>query len=219
MSAALIIGAGPGLGRSLAHAFAAGGGPVTLIARQLGRVTAIAAEVRSTGATAQEYAADVRDADALRAAIAASIEKFGVPDVLVYNAAIIQQDGVGQLSIAQHEHAWGVNVGGALAAVAQLAPLMATRGSGTILLTGGMPSPDPDYISLSLGKAGVRALTQLLATKYGPSGIHVATVTVGGAIAPGTVLDPDAIAAHYVRLHAQPASAWEREILLPGPDG
>ena len=67
-----------------------------------------------------------------------------------------------------------------------------------------MPAPDPDYVSLSLGKAGVRALTALARDEYGPAGLHVATVTVGGAIAPGTALDPDDIAAHYVRLHAQP---------------
>ncbi len=220
MTGTLILGAGPGLGRAIAVAFAAADcAPITLIARRLEPVAAIAAELRAAGVVAEARAADVRDEPALRAAIGDAVDEFGAPDVLVYNAAIIQQDGVGQLDAKQHEQAWGVNVVGALTAVAALAPAMERRGSGTILLTGGMPAPDPDYVSLSLGKAGVRALTELLATGYGPAGLHVATVTVGGAISEGTALDPDEIAAHYVRLHVQPRSEWEREVLVPGAGG
>jgi len=81
-----------------------------------------------------------------------------------------------------------------------------------------MPTPVPDVTSLSLGKAGVRALTELLATRFGPSGVHVATVTVAGAVAPGTAFDPDDIAELYWRLHAQPADAWEREVLYTGDE-
>jgi NAD(P)-dependent dehydrogenase (short-subunit alcohol dehydrogenase family) len=79
-----------------------------------------------------------------------------------------------------------------------------------------MPKPVPEVTSLSLGKAGVRVLTELLDTQFGPSGVHVATVTVGGTVAPGTAFDPDDIAEHYWRLHAQPASSWEREVLYDG---
>ena len=51
---------------------------------------------------------------------------------------------------------------------------MAERGSGTIVITGGMPVPPPEATSLSLGKAGVRALTDLLGRAYGEAGVHVA---------------------------------------------
>ena len=78
----------------------------------------------------------------------------------------------------------------------------------------GMPEPDPAVTSLSLGKAAVRALTLLLASEYGPAGVHVATVTVGGAVAPGGPYDPDLIAGHYWRLHTQPPQAWEHEVLV-----
>ena len=74
----------------------------------------------------------------------------------------------------------------------------------------------PEVTSLSLGKAGVRALAALLARAYEPAGVHVATVTVAGAVAPGSAFDPDEIAEEYWRLHAQPAGAWEREVLYPG---
>lgn len=211
---ALVIGAGPGLGRSVALAFARRGHAVSLVARSREPGAAIADEVRATGAQVDTFAADVRDEPGLRDAVGRSLARFGTPDVLVYNAAIIQPDGLGQLDAAGHELAWGVNVVGALTAASEVLPRMAERGSGSLLLTGGLPVPIPTYISLSLGKAGVRALTELLATQFGPAGVHVATVTVGGAIEPGSSLDPEAIAAHYVRLHEQPADAWEREVVL-----
>jgi NAD(P)-dependent dehydrogenase (short-subunit alcohol dehydrogenase family) len=211
---ALLVGAGPGLGRSVALAFAREGHAVALVARSSERVAAIADEVRATGVQVEAAAADVRDEKGLRDAVGKAVAELGTPDVLVYNAAIIQPDGLGQLDAAGHERAWGVNVVGALTAASVVLPRMAARGSGSFLVTGGMPDPVPSYISLSLGKAGVRAMTELLAMQYGPAGVHVATVTVGGAIEPGTSLDPDAIAAHYVRLHEQPAEAWEREVVL-----
>jgi NAD(P)-dependent dehydrogenase (short-subunit alcohol dehydrogenase family) len=79
-----------------------------------------------------------------------------------------------------------------------------------------MPTPVPQVTSLSLGKAGVRALAELLAAQFGPAGVHVATVTVAGAVAPGTAFDPDDIADEYWRLHDQPHGAWEREVLFEG---
>lgn len=93
---------------------------------------------------------------------------------------------------------------------------MAQRGSGSFVITGGMPQPDPQYWSLSLGKAGVRALVKQLDAQYRTSGVHVATVTVAGAVAPGTDSDPDDIAEHYWRLHRRPRQAWQIEVVHNG---
>jgi hypothetical protein len=71
-------------------------------------------------------------------------------------------------------------------------------------------------VSLSLGKAGVRTLVSLLDQQYGSSGVHVASVTVAGAVAAGTDFDPDDIADHYWRLHTQPPDRWDREIIHSG---
>jgi hypothetical protein len=73
-------------------------------------------------------------------------------------------------------------------------------------------------VSLSLGKAGVRALTNLLALEYGPSSVHVATVTVCGPVAPGTPFDPDRIAEYYWRLHNQDPGEWEHEVAFTGDE-
>jgi NAD(P)-dependent dehydrogenase (short-subunit alcohol dehydrogenase family) len=209
-----IIGAGPGIGASVARRFAREGLAVGLIARSPETIAGTRATLN--GAPTAAALADAADEHAVRAALDAVAAELGPIDVLVYNAGLIQQDVPGQLSTAEHQHAWAVNVVGAITAAAHVGPRMAEAGRGTIILTGGMPEPVPDVVSLSLGKAGVRALTTLLATQYGPSGVHVATVTVGGTVAPGTAFDPDDIAEHYWRLHTQARHDWEREVLLTG---
>jgi NAD(P)-dependent dehydrogenase (short-subunit alcohol dehydrogenase family) len=211
MPGAIVIGAGPGIGAAVARRLAREGMPVGVIARSQATVEAAAAVVEERDGVALGATADVTDETALRAALDAIVDRFGVPEVLVYNAALIQSDAVGDLSAEQHLDAWAVNVVGAITAVAHLGPRMAAAGGGTILLTGGMPEPVRDVASLSLGKAGVRALTELLQTQY--AGVRVATITVAGTVAPGTAYDPDDIAEHYWRLHTQEAGAWEREVV------
>jgi NAD(P)-dependent dehydrogenase (short-subunit alcohol dehydrogenase family) len=113
--------------------------------------------------------------------------------------------------------AWSVNVLGAMDAATHLVPRMARTGGGTVIITGGMPQPVSRATSLSLGKAGVRALTQILDQEYGELGLHVATVTVDCAIVPGTESDPYLIAEHYWTLHRQPRAQWQREIVYSVP--
>jgi NAD(P)-dependent dehydrogenase (short-subunit alcohol dehydrogenase family) len=208
MPGAVIIGAGPGIGQSVARRFAREGLPITLVSRSAKTLEGVAPLL--------SLAADSTDETALRAALDTAVEEFGLPEIVVYNAAVIQSDSVGTLSVRAHLDAWSVNVVGAITAAAHVAPAMARRGSGSFIITGGMPEPKPDYVSLSLGKAGVRTLVALLDKQYGPSGVHVATVTVDGPVAPGTAFDPDDIAEHYWRLHAQPRHRWDQEVLYQG---
>jgi NAD(P)-dependent dehydrogenase (short-subunit alcohol dehydrogenase family) len=213
MSGVVIIGAGPGLGAAVARRFGRAGLQVGLVARSqpsLDRARA-AAGARAIGVTA-----DAAQRTALTAALDDLVGRMGVPEALVYNAGLIRSDRPGELTDQQHFAAYAVNVLGAMTSATHLAPAMTAAGGGTILITGGMPEPDPAVTSLSLGKAGVRALTLLLARQYGPANIHVATVTVGGAVAPGSPFDPDRIAEHYWRLHRQPRDAWEHEFVFSG---
>ncbi|MFC7649547.1 SDR family NAD(P)-dependent oxidoreductase [Streptosporangium lutulentum] len=159
--------------------------------------------------------ADSTDQATLNAALDKAVSEHGVPDVVVYNAAIIQADAPGELSVRAHMEAWAVNVVGALNAAAHVAPAMAARGNGTFLITGGMPEPKPQYVSLSLGKAGVRTLVTLLDQEYGPSGVHVASVTVAARSPPAPtstrMTSPSTIGGC-----TQPRHQWEREALHAG---
>lgn len=213
MAGAVIIGAGEGIGAAVARRFAKEGLPVALVARRVETVDAVAETVRSSGVPVVRLTADAADEVALRGALDAAAAELGPADVVVYNAAVVQLDALGDLSAGQQLDAWAVNVAGALTTAAHVVPVMAARGSGTFVITGGMPEPKPFAVSLSISKAGVRALVGLLNEQYAPSGVHVATVTVDGPVAPGTAFDPDDIAEHYWRLHTQPPAEWETDVL------
>ncbi|MFZ1997046.1 MAG: SDR family NAD(P)-dependent oxidoreductase [Solirubrobacteraceae bacterium] len=211
MGAAIVIGAGPGIGLSVARRIAREALPIGLIARTAATVASSVAAL--SGHEVHGVAADATDEAALPRALDELAHRLGPPELLVYNAALIRADAFGELTAAQHLDAWAVNVVGAITAAAHLAPGMAERGRGTIVITGGMPQPLAAYTSLSLGKAGVRTLVMLLHGSYGTAGVHAASVTVMGEVAPGTAFDPDDIAEHYWRLHTQPPDAWEHEVV------
>ncbi|WP_129663673.1 SDR family NAD(P)-dependent oxidoreductase [Phytoactinopolyspora endophytica] len=223
MSGVVIVGAGPGIGQAVACRFAREGVPVTLISRTEKTAKGVAEAVHPYGVPVVPLAADSTDDIALRAALDDAAGELGPPDAVVYNAALIRPDALGDLSVAGHLDAWAVNVVGAITTAAHVLPPMARRRSGTFIVTGGMPAPKPSYMSLSLGKAGVRTFLSMLDEEYGPAGVHVATVTVDGPVARGTTpdtedmaehLDPDDIADHYWRLHTQPRHAWESEVIV-----
>ncbi|MFI5609119.1 SDR family NAD(P)-dependent oxidoreductase [Amycolatopsis sp. NPDC051903] len=205
MPGVVVIGAGPGIGRAVAQRFARGGLEVALVARTH----------RELGVAATTHLADVGDEHALRGALDGVAGELGLPEAVVYNAAVIRPDTPGELSVDEHLALWRVNVLGAYVAAAHLAPAMAERGRGTFLVTGGMPEPKAAYSSLSLGKAALRTLVALFAEQY--PALHFATVTVAGAVAPGTAFDPDDIAEHYWRLHTQRGPGWDLEVVHDQP--
>ncbi|MFB7588667.1 SDR family NAD(P)-dependent oxidoreductase [Streptomyces sp. NPDC056169] len=216
MSTAVVVGAGPGIGKAVAARFAREGYSVAVIARTKETVTQVAEEIRRDGGRVLALTADSTDEEGLRAALDRVGGELGPVDAAVYNAALIRSDAPGELGAQGQLDAWAVNVVGALTTASHVAPGMAERGHGTILVTGGMPRINAGWVSLGLGKFGVRTLVDLLDAQYGPAGVHVASVTVPGAVAPGTAFDPDDIAEHYWRLHTQPQDAWEREVVHGG---
>lgn len=218
MAGLLIIGVGPGIAASVARRFAGAGHPVGLISRTRASLEPVASAVAALGSRVATRTADAGQETELIAGIDHVIAELGLPDVVVYNAGAIRADRPGQLDQPQHQDAHAVNVLGALTTAAHLAPKLAANSGGTIIITGGMPKPVPGMVSLSLGKAGVRALTELLAQEYGPAGVHVATVTVHGTVAPHTRFDPDRIAEHYWRLHQQLPDEWEHEVAFTGEE-
>jgi NADP-dependent 3-hydroxy acid dehydrogenase YdfG len=217
MAGLLVVGAGPGIATSVARRFGAEGLLVALVARTESTLAAARDSMAAAGiGDVVTEVADAADPDQLSTAIDAIGELRGTPEVLVYNAGLIRADRPGELDQQGHLDAYAVNVLGALNVTAQVAPRMAAAGGGTVIFTGGMPEPVPEVTSLSLGKAGLRALTHLLDREYRAQGVHVATVTVGGAVAPGSSFDPDRIAEHYWRLHSQRPDRWETEVLFAG---
>ena len=98
-----------------------------------------------------------------------------------------------------------VDILGALAAIKYFAPYMVKRRKGTILLTGGglALAPSAEYLSLSIGKAGIRCLAQALFPQLSAKGIHIATLRVAMMVRPGSE-QAVAAAEAFWNLHAEP---------------
>lgn len=198
-----IVGAGPGVSAAVARKFGANGFRVALVARNQASLNVLASELSEQDIEAYAVAADAAKPESIEAAFRSIRERFGPPDVLVYNAAVISRSTVTALDEERLVDEFRVNVAGALTSIRQVVPEFIARKSGTILVTGGglALSPNPEYASLSLGKAAVRSLVYSLAGELQPHQIYVGTVTIGGYVAKGSFYDPDRIAEKYWKLY------------------
>lgn len=205
-----VVGFGPGIGAAVARRFAAGGFQVLGLSRDPARHAALA------GAGITLAAADAAEPESLAAALPVDTQ------VLVYNAFRMTpaSPGPSALTPAALAADFAVNVAGAMAAVRAVLPRMRQAGRGSILFTGGGLALDPTgwlpAASLAIGKAGLRSLAASLHAELAPERIHAATVTIAGAVAPGTAFDPDRIAEAYWALHADPPGAFRAETIIRG---
>jgi NAD(P)-dependent dehydrogenase (short-subunit alcohol dehydrogenase family) len=106
MPGAIVIGAGPGVGTSVARRLAREGLPVGVIARTEATVDDALSALSDYDALG--VTADVADEVGLRDALDEIVDRFGTPELLVYNAALIQSDTLGDLTAQQHLDAWAV---------------------------------------------------------------------------------------------------------------
>ncbi|MFI9722737.1 SDR family oxidoreductase [Streptomyces sp. NPDC052396] len=213
--AVLVIGVGPGLGVAIARTFAEAGHPVALIGRNAAKLKELAARLLDEGHTAQVYPADAASPAELTSALDAAVAGLGAPEALVYNAAYLRPDSPSAVSAQEWADSLAVNVIGATVAAGRVIPAF-RDGHGTVLFTGGgfALAPSPDFASLSVGKAALRAYAQALHAEQLDAGVHVTTVTIRGMITPGDErFDPEAIAAAYLELHRRPQEQWQAEYL------
>jgi len=217
MKTFLGIGSGVGIGYATAERFAQEGFQIVLSARN-------AVKTRQLGdrLEARRYKVDVRTVDSGDltgvASLITDVERdFGSIDVLHYNAASMRKANITEQAQDTFIPDLAVNIGGALAAIQAVLKKMMERRSGTILLTGGGYSlaPNPGYLSLSIGKAGIRALTLGLFESLQEKGVHIGTVTVTRDVAPDSK-ESEAVADHFWKLHNQPTGSWTAEVKSPG---
>jgi NAD(P)-dependent dehydrogenase (short-subunit alcohol dehydrogenase family) len=215
---AIIIGYGPGVSSAVAEAFADEGYPLALIARDPAKLDAAVGALGARGIRAQAFAADAGDAASLTRALDAVRDVYGDAEVLLYNAANWRPGPVLGTTPESFVEDFRVCVTGALVAARALAPAMIAAGRGTLLFTGGGLAlyPSPQAPSLSVGKAGIRALALMLAEELAPKGIRVGTVTIAGEVAPGTAFAPERIAEAFVSLHRGKPDPKTAEILFKG---
>lgn len=211
----LILGTGPTMGTKIAHAFAAEGFHLGLVARDRGHLEEHAAKIGERAAGVSTFTADVTD-DRSMSALAEEVQgKLGTPDVVIYNPAVLESVKPSEMEPGLLMDSLQVNFFGAMRSVRSFLPAMRRRGGGTLLFTGGGFGIDPsiEFASHSIGKAALRNYVHALFKELGPENIHAATVTITAPVREGTEFDGDVIAAHYLALHRQSPESWQWEIV------
>ena len=213
-----LVGMGPGVSAAVARRFAREGYAIGAVARHAEKLERQLSELRASGFRAVGAAADAGDTAALRTALDRLRGELGEASVMVYNAAGVTYQPLADVGAERFAADLAVSVVGAFAAAQHVLPAMRSRRAGTVLLTGGgfAFEPIPVMASLGVGKAAIRNLAFSLYADLKDTGVHAATVTICGTVAPGTPFDPDRIAEAYWQLHVQPAGAFEREVQFRG---
>jgi NAD(P)-dependent dehydrogenase (short-subunit alcohol dehydrogenase family) len=179
---ALVVGAANGIGRATALAFAAAGAAVACADVEEAGAKATAAELEAGGARALPVRLDVTDAGSCRAAVAATVQRFGGLDVLLYGAADSDRTAtVLELEEAEWDRVIDVNLTGAFLMVRAALPPMIARGGGSVILIasqlGRVASPGrPAYCAT---KGALIQLAKVLAADHAAQGIRANTISPG----------------------------------------
>lgn len=207
-----IVGAGKGLGRSIAREFGKRDFSVALISRSQGNLDALAEELASEGIEAAGFAADVFDRASLTTALNEAKSRFGTIDVLEYSPAAhdmpagLELSGPDGMTPEQVQGPMDLQFYGALAATNAVLDDMLTAGSGTLFYTTGASSvhPSPMMGNFGAAAAALRNWALNLHQVVGPKGVYVAHVPIAVYIGQGgPESEPDAIAQSYWQLYQE----------------
>jgi NAD(P)-dependent dehydrogenase (short-subunit alcohol dehydrogenase family) len=212
----LIVGAGSGLSASLARLFAKDGMRVALAARDTAKLASLVKET-----SAFPIACDATDLAQVEAMFAAVETKWGIPDLVVYNAGYRVRGPFVGLDPKEVERTIRVTGYAGFLVAQAAAKRMLARGSGAIFFTGASASVKgyAESAPFAMGKFALRGLAQSMARELAPKGIHVAHFVIDGGISRGErdtdgMLLPDEIAKNYLHVFRQHRSAWTWEVEL-----
>ncbi|MFQ3613233.1 MAG: SDR family NAD(P)-dependent oxidoreductase [Cyanobacteriota bacterium] len=180
----VIVGMGEGNGMAIARRFGKEGFEIAMMARNLSKLQGYQQTLASEGITSHSFLVDAGDPTSMEAAFSTLKAQLGDPEVLVYNTAVPRMESVLQTEFDTLVDDFRANVAGALVAAQAVLPAMQACNSGTLLFTGGGFAlyPLPDFVSLSIGKAGIRVLTNTLHIALKDSPIKVGTITICGTV-------------------------------------
>ncbi|MFE5731336.1 SDR family NAD(P)-dependent oxidoreductase [Streptomyces sp. NPDC056528] len=182
----LVTGAGSGLGRAVALAFAAEGAKVVVAGRTPETLEETVALVGAAGGTAAAVTADVTDAASTRELVRRAVELFGGLDVAVNNAGIFRGGGhsAADLPPEDWKELLDVNVTGVLHALQAEVAHMRAHGGGAIVNVSsnlGAHVRFPGLFGYQVSKAAVSALTRAAALDHIGDGIRINAVSPGAA--------------------------------------
>ncbi len=180
----LITGAGIGIGRATAKAFAKAGFHVVATDVLAAEGASVVAEIVAEGGTAEFHMLDVRSTEAADAVVAAVEAKHGAIDVIVANAGIAHRVPLDQMTDAKWDHTFDIDLKGIFRVVRPALAGMKQRKKGAIVALSsimGVAYGWDEHVHYSAAKSGVVGLVRGLAVELAKDGIRV------NGIAPGYI--------------------------------
>jgi len=181
--AALVTGAGSGIGRAIAERLAEDGERVVVNDLRGESADEVVAGIRDGGGTAAAAPGDVSDEEDVNRIVAAAREAYGPPQILVNNAGFLQQKRFVDLTAEDFDRMIAVHLSGTFLCTRAVLPEMLSRGGGIVVNVasqlgqiGGI-----ELCHYSAAKAGIIGLTKSLAREVSAQGVRV------NAVAPGPI--------------------------------
>jgi NAD(P)-dependent dehydrogenase (short-subunit alcohol dehydrogenase family) len=178
---ALITGGNSGIGLATARLFVAEGARVAITGRNPATLEAAAREL---GPNVLAVTADATDVAATEAAIDQAVKKFGKLGIVFANAGIPGNTPVGGTTLAAFEQVIRTNLTAVFFTVQAALPHL--NDGASIILNGSVISVlgSPGYSAYAASKAGVRAMSRVMASELSPRGIRINVVSPGAARTP-----------------------------------
>ena len=179
---ALVTGGTRGLGRIMAEALAEAGASVCITSRTLTAARDAAAQLAAdTGARVVGISGDVSTSDGVAQLVRETAADFGPVDILVNNAGVNIRGNVGDLSEADWDTVLDTNLKGPFLVARAFGPAMCERHWGRVIMLSSMLASIalPGRAPYASSKAGVDALTRVLALEWASAGVTVNAICPG----------------------------------------
>jgi 3-oxoacyl-[acyl-carrier protein] reductase len=182
----LITGAGAGIGRDSALAFAREGAAVAIVDVREPRAEQTAELIRGEDGHARAFACDVRFLEQVEKTVADVLAEFGRIDAVFNDAGTTRPGSVVSVSLEDWDMVLDVNLRGTFNVSRAVLPHMIERGSGTIINMGSVDglTGDRNMAAYNAAKAAVVNLSRSMAVDFGPQGIRT------NCICPGVIGSP-----------------------------
>lgn len=181
--AAIVTGAGRGLGRAIALGLAEHGASVAVVDRDADSAQRVASEIGATGLPARAFPCDVGDLTSVESTVSAAVAHFGAIDILVNNAGITKRLALDDWTEADALEVIRVNQLGTFFASRAAGRHMVARRRGSVVnvsaLGGGLVGLGRGNAIYCGTKGAVVAYTREFAAEWAPHGVRV------NAVAPG----------------------------------
>jgi NAD(P)-dependent dehydrogenase (short-subunit alcohol dehydrogenase family) len=172
----VVTGGGTGLGKAIAGEFARLGANIVIGSRKVEHREAGEAAMRELGADVLTVECDIRDADSIAAMFDAAVERFGLPRVLVNNAAANFPVPAEDMSPNAWRTVVDITLTGTFLCSREFARRHLAAGSPASIIDVGASyawTGGPGFAHSAAAKAGVKNLVETLAVEWGPYGIQV----------------------------------------------